>query len=520
MEAINNKIEVAYQKIIGEKQKIIYAFVSTFSWGILAHAYCLFNNNMSHDWLNAFIATPTEELWKVELGRFFVPIYRSVVRGEIALPWVIGILAFIFISISVFIIIKLFDIDDKLLIIITAGIMVTNITVISQAATYLYELDINMFALLLSLIAVYFWYKSNKISSYLLTIILLIVSMGLYQSYISVAATMMLILSVAMLLDTNNLKLTIKKLIIGGISGIVACGLYYVLSIVACKITGVILQGRTNVFYLDEITSIPRFYAELLFNLYRHFYFYITHSAYAEWLNKSIILFIVLVLLVVLIKLNKKRKISISHTVYIIIITLLIPISVDMMYVLARGSGIHDLMTYSFWMVFVIVMIIVFKTDVIILKQIGCIIIGIMLCSNIIIANTAYLKKDLEERATFSTMTRVVSKVENMEGFDLEKSKVAFIGTIDSLDSVNEFDRVKVITGIYSDYSIPGDSSKYYYNAYKAYFNYILQYPVVFCDDETHAELKANCEVEKMPVFPSDGSIAYVNDVLVVKLGE
>nr|WP_072515135.1 hypothetical protein [Ndongobacter massiliensis] len=64
----------------------------TFFWGLLAHAYGFLNGFFTHDGLNALIADSTEELWKVELGRFLVPVYRQLVRSAVTTPWVIGVI--------------------------------------------------------------------------------------------------------------------------------------------------------------------------------------------------------------------------------------------------------------------------------------------------------------------------------------------------------------------------------------------------------------------------------------------
>ena len=68
-----------------------YSLLSALIWGLAAHAYAFFHDFFSHDALNAMVATPVEEHWKIELGRFLFPLYRTIIRNSLALPWIIGL---------------------------------------------------------------------------------------------------------------------------------------------------------------------------------------------------------------------------------------------------------------------------------------------------------------------------------------------------------------------------------------------------------------------------------------------
>ena len=66
------KLSVLFDMKIQDKKKInCFCWMCTFLWGLVAHAYGFMQNSFSHDALNAFIATKTEDIWKIELGRIF-----------------------------------------------------------------------------------------------------------------------------------------------------------------------------------------------------------------------------------------------------------------------------------------------------------------------------------------------------------------------------------------------------------------------------------------------------------------
>ena len=55
---------------------------------------------------------------------------------------------------------------------------------------------------------------------------------------------------------------------------------------------------------------------------------------------------------------------------------------------------------------------------------------------------------------------------------------------------------------------------------YQAYFDYILLNPAIMADYETWSQMQTNEEVKAMPCYPQEGSVAIIDDVIVVKLGE
>ena len=57
-------------------QAFRYSLLGSVLWSLKAHAYMFLHSLFSHDALNALYASPGEEVWKVELGRFLFPVYR------------------------------------------------------------------------------------------------------------------------------------------------------------------------------------------------------------------------------------------------------------------------------------------------------------------------------------------------------------------------------------------------------------------------------------------------------------
>jgi hypothetical protein len=141
-----------------------------------------------------------------------------------------------------------------------------------------------------------------------------------------------------------------------------------------------------------------------------------------------------------------------------------------------------------------------------------CLVVA-LLC-NVCTANTAYAKKDLEQKATLSLMTELVVALDSTEGYTAGKTPVAVVGTPD-LEDVDELGNVERITGLWHNSSVTRLS------VVRSYFRYILKRPInIISSVDELAEVEGDSSIAEMPTFPARGSIAWLGDVLVVKLGE
>ncbi len=142
----------------------------------------------------------------------------------------------------------------------------------------------------------------------------------------------------------------------------------------------------------------------------------------------------------------------------------------------------------------------------------------IVLWNNVLVANAAYLKKDVERQQMLSLMTRVVSAVEAREDYVRGETPLAFVGKI----RMREMPGFEMFSGDGRTSGLNGLNEKIQiknYRDYAAYFQYILNEPANLCDEVQCQELEDNAAVRSMPVFPEKGSIEMLDGILVVKMG-
>ena len=117
------------------------SFFYTYLLGLAAHAYCFLNLTVSHDSLRAFYIAGKYP--KASLGRIFYGAYIALTRGKIVLPWAIGVLGLFWISIAVYFIVRMFQMEKRVIVILVAGICVT--------------LQLPIFMILMQMPLPYFW---------------------------------------------------------------------------------------------------------------------------------------------------------------------------------------------------------------------------------------------------------------------------------------------------------------------------------------------------------------------------
>ncbi len=524
-DTVKNQVHRLENGFHREKRMLGFCLVVTFIWGLAAHAYGFINANFSHDALNALYAGDAEETWKRMLGRMFVPIYRGVTRGGIAQTWLIGILSLLYVGIAVYLVISVFRVQNRIFVFLISGLMVTNVTVTAITATYIYELDFDLLAMLCATAAGYIWQKWRRPLSILAGALPVMISLGLYQSYLSVTVILMLLVCVFDLLNGEGWK----RVTVHGLQGIATVGAGGVLYLIACglssALTGVEIMSRTNVFLGAGIKK----YVTLFFECYRNFAENIRDTALfpKALINTVTGLAAAILVFCLCYALFFNKKMRAADKMLTVVLVLLSPFVMNMTYVLARGY-IHDLMMYAIWFSYIFVLLLALWINReervkhglrIAVKGLSVACVAILLFGNLTVSNSAYLKKDLEQKATLSYMTRVVSRMENREDYVPGVTPVCFVGYTALFQTLPGWENIATITGLDWNNAIAGDSSLWYYNCYRAYFQYILNTPVNLCSDEMHEQIKKREDVQAMPYYPDKNCMQMIDGILVVKTG-
>lgn len=510
-----------------DKKVFRYAMLSAALWS-LVHVYAVSRLMVSHDSLAEFYAGAmmnngyTGITWKLALGRFVTPIYQKLLRGTVTLPWLIGLLSSVFMGLTVYVIARIFEMKRAFPVFMTAGVMMTSPTVFLTAATFIHDMDVNMLGMLLAALAVWCW-KEDRWLLWLAGAVCVSLCMGVYACFLSMTVVMIMFVSIlALLRGEKPMGVLVRGL--KAIAMILAgLALYAVMALAVCRLAGMeLVQGHynsiTNMVSQSTRDHLPERIASSYQDVARALgYEMFGHSGSRNLASVAVIAAGMAVIAVKAIR----GKIGFFAGAMIVVLLGLLPVAMDLSVIV--GTSItysHDLMKCAFVLAYLLALLLADgllcepgKTA----KAAGAFIalcIAVICWQYTVQANQIYLKKDLENRFTSSQMTRIMTQVEQRNDYVPGETKLLFAGDITHhVSHRSELNQYWGYTGVGINTPIQT------WSLYKPYLEYMMGIRVNYCSGEERWALVTDQRVIDMPVYPQEGSIQMIDDVLVIRVG-
>lgn len=449
----------------------------------------------------------------VGCGRWFLPII-NILSGNIIMPGFIIMFYCFMMWLSAFIICKLWNIEDLLLITVIAMVMcVTPATISQLVATYM-GMAFSL-ACLLSVLFVYFCFKTNGIKSVVFSVICMVLSLALYQSYIGLSACLVLMTLVVNLIIHKNydvITYTLKSLalaIVGAVS-------YFISNKVLLMILGLNSSSRLADF------SISRIFSGLftrIIEMYKDYIFYFTDKTLLR-----IVFYIVIVLSIIInllfFSINKKR--DLQNRLLALFFVLLIPLASNIVGIITPDNPITVLMTYQNIMIvpFAIVLMYYIDKQEMILKaeKIVLITVSLFICwSHIVSANATYQSYKLSHDYVYNQYSQVIYDVQHYEGYKKDKTPVLIAGFFDDSTLRNNIKTYNYAVDLFDDLVFWNTLGGATYNRHR----YVMQYFgldfIDFSIDE-YKKIIDSSDFKNMSLWPDENGMKYINGFLVVKI--
>ena len=133
-----------------KNKQLIFSFICCAVCFFVVHGYYVSNSLINHDSLKEFYGITLGNDWKIQLGRIFVPFYRML-RTSYTPVWLIGMLSILFFSLTLYLLIRIFNVRSKAVAALMAAVLISNNTITSLMATYVHDMDSYILALLCSI---------------------------------------------------------------------------------------------------------------------------------------------------------------------------------------------------------------------------------------------------------------------------------------------------------------------------------------------------------------------------------
>lgn len=515
---------------VEESKKWLYFSVfAVFFWGILAHGYRFAHDSFTHDSLSEFNGIFYGNAIKFASGRFLVPLYRNIFRTDLTLPWLIGALSLVWLALAVFLVLRIFKVGSKTVAFLIAGIFSVNISVIATTATYLHDLDCDMFGILGAVAAVYFWRKWAY--GWLIGACFVVVPLSTYQSNISVVITLAIMACCVALMEGEKFSVVIVRGL-KAVGMILAGGALYFVSLqIVETVTGVPLSTNESNSLSIALTLSPEVLLPRMMDAYEDTMARLINvfSPYSVEFVKKVTKLLMYFSMGAVLLLLCNRRISLGSKLLCVALILLLPLGANITYVLVNAE-VHDLMMFSVWLLYLTPLLLADRLSSALKSRLAeqmpglvcrlpklfaVILLFSLLYGNIQTANTLYLKKDLEQKAYSLLMTRIVYDMEQIEGYVAGNTPVVFVGYSDQIHHVRGTERYAQIIGAWR----PGSVIMNGPDCYRALFDYILVHPICIADNPSWFSMLNDPRAADLPIYPEEGAIAFIDDILVVHLG-
>lgn len=486
-------------------------FFSSVFFGLLAYGYAFTNKLVNHDEVRSlFIKGET-----VTSGRWGLGLMDSIFPNY-SMPWIYGLLTVFLIAVAVCFLVHMFHLKNPVVQVLMSGsVMVFP----SLMGLFGYMFTSTSFALsfLLAVIAAAWIRDLNK--WYVLPALgCLVLSLSIYQSYVSVTASLLVLFLIQQLLRENCPLAVLRKGICFVVFLVSALGLYYLGTQIVLWLTGNTLNTYASNNLDVSLASVFRGVGLAYTNFVRFFtegFCGLIPTAFSRKLH-TVLLAVCLISLMLLILKAKER--SAGQICLLLLLTVLLPLAVNCMYMITTPDSIHTLVLYSFVAVYIFTGIL---ADLIlqdsgrcVISAIGVNVLTVLLAWIILIntyaANQAYLHLHLRYENAYAFYTSLAADIKMTPGFD-ENTKLAIIGTYRQPDFYStQFEEIHTITGIYG--FVPDSYSK------EHFLEYYIGFPVPFASEQEIAQIQNTSEFREMAVYPYYGSLQKMGDFLIVKL--
>lgn len=490
-------------------KELMYHNKSTFLWafliGMLTHFIKFVNYYPT--WDSMYAMDLNMELTPA-LGRWLLSIATIFLSTTYDLQWVNGIVAILFCSLTIVLILEIFELRSRfyralsIILFMVFPTLASTFCYMNWSAAY-------MFSFFLAILAVYIDIKDGSYGGVLCASLAVCCSLGIYQIYVTTAAVCFLYFLVIQLLKENVYKIEIQTKCVRFAASILLGGvLYWGINTLASRITGIVLSEYQGISTVGQMSVRD----------YLHAFVRLVESAGGFYLGKLEVNFYAIINIVFIIiagfmwgyyvLLNKQYEVKRRIIIFTGLCLSLI-VTYAFLFV-SIGTTYHMIMQIGNYFVYFGVIILLEKNSNVrrAAREIGIGILCVLCFYHFLNDNAAYKQMEMSYQRTCYDEMELLMKIDQVN--EVGSRKLALIGNFKR--SEEYVDTVPNITGASVNNFL---STPFHFQQFsKYYFNRTF--------DTISAEqmeiIKRSKEYHEMSSWPSAGCVQMFEDIIVVKL--
>lgn len=505
-------------------RRIKVTFFSALLFGVITHAFAFLNVLQNHD--NA-AATPIGLGTGITSGRWGLDIVRYILNTLFGAVYNIapinGILSILILAVCACMVVLIYDIQTDKGCILISSIMLC-FPAITSMMYFMYTAPLYSFTILLSVAAVLLAKNTSRVlSSSILSVLCIMFALSIYQAYFPLTATMLVLLLIQNLIrGKENWKESLQsgvRYLLLLIAGLV---LYYIILQVLLRYKGVTLNSYKGINQMGNLnlSELPLMIRDIYHNCIGMMWEDYCSLSSVPILRFGIIVTYASSMIIVLAAVFQKGR-KTAERLLILLLALALPVAMDAIEIMCPDGTIYTLMVYGMVVAYFAAVLLwetVLQKEIqmpsLLSKTVSNILplgMAIVVFGYIWSANGSYIMEYYATEQAENYLNRLVLRIESTSGYD-DELPIAFIGSKISDEhlsnqwkgSVFQFGGVKAT--LINEYSRDQFMRSY------------LGYQYTSAPEETIEELEQREEVQSMPCYPDDGSIAIIDDIIVVKL--
>lgn len=489
-------------------------FWSALAVGLLAHLYKLTNWLPNWDSL-VFRYDPQNMLG---LGRWFLPVACGF-SSFYDLPWLAGLLALVFHALGAVCICRMFAVQKK----VTAaliGAMVVTFPTVTSVLMYNYVADGYALSFLLACGAACCLTQDKP--RYPAAILLIALSVGIYQAYITVTVMLLLCWLIRQTLQTGVTAKTVLfqsgKLLVAGAIGMI---LYYLVLNLLLKVTGTQLidyQGVKSAISLTELDWLGSLYA--IKHSFLRFFFDPSGGLAAHHIINGAV-FAVTILLYFCDAI--KAKLNLPKWLMLALWVVLLPVGASLLAFINSGVDYHNLMKMGFCVFYLLFLLQYEQTQfqkeafnrvklwTILLTAVA------LVFSQTLIANISYHKLTMAYEKSYGILIRIADRIEQTDGA-AECNRILVAGSLPQ-SAAYSADIALEMTGTTDGLILRADDETVAQSVFCSALNDYCGTNYRFVAGEEKTNLLEQIGADALGVWPERNAILVVDDVIVISLG-
>lgn len=491
-------------------------FFSALIVGLIAHLYKI--TNWLPNWDSLVFRYDAQNM--IGIGRWFLTVVCSL-SSYYDLPFLNGILTIIFHAFASVCICKIFDVKKG----ITAaliGAMVVSFPTVTSVMMYNYVADGYSISFLFSCLAA--MYLTKEKPNYIVSIILITLSVAIYQAYITVTVMLLLLYLIdELIFRKKDVLYLLKKSLKFAISGIAGMVLYYVILKLLLILSGETLleyQGINSTTSLSNINIWQSLYAiaHLFIN-----YFFDFSKGVSTFVILNCVIFAITVFGYLLSAIKNKSFLLVQKGLLLIIYVILLPAGANILAFINFGIDYHNLMKMGYCVFYLFFIMLYERMDTSNEKMESIkswtilVIACFMIINQVVISNVSYHKSQMAYEKSYATLIRIADRIEQTEGADA-CDNILVIGAL-PLSKAYSDNLPPDMTGTTDGYILRADDETVGQSVLCSALNDYCgkNYKFIFADAKQ--ALLEKEEIKNMSPWPSKDCITVIDDIIIIKLG-